>query len=259
MNSSGRALPPISAWWSSLPLSGSAQVPQLFFFSSLRAAAERLFMSRRTLLYLIVFAALQIVPAAHALTLRVQKDAVIATGVTPGGNAVFFAVLYDPASSMPERVRKATILTDEDGDGLVRLSMPGGVPPLGVWAVVDMATGSSKLGSMRGYDITPFDEAVEPSFKGDVRGRFSRLEREMSEAELLVVRPGQGAWTLRGTEGSREDDDPEPNGKLVLSFSKLVSLTADDRPPEALLPGDVVVLINTGDMRAFAGTLPNER
>jgi hypothetical protein len=216
-------------------------------------------MSRTGIVCLIVLATLLLSPAAQALTLRIERTAVVAKGVTPGGNAVFFGVVYDTASSIPGRVRKAAILKDDDGDGLVRLSMPDGVPPLGVWAVVDMATGSSKLGSLRGYDITPYDDAVEPSFKGDVRGRFVRLERDMSEAEMLVVRPGAGAWTLRGTEGSTDDEDSELNGKLVLPFSKLVSLTADDRPPGDVLPGDVVVLIDPSDMRAFAGTLPAER
>lgn len=207
----------------------------------------------------IVFATLLLNPAAHALTLRVGRTAVVADGVTPGGNAVFFGVLHDNSSSIPGQVRKAAILKDDDGDGTVRFSMPDGVPPLGVWAVVDLSTGNAKLGSMRGFDITPYDDAVEQSFKGDVRGRFVRLEREMGEAEMLVVRPGQGAWTLRGTEGGAEDDDSELNGQLVLPFSKLVSLTADDRPPGDVLPGDVVILINPRDMRAFAGTLPAER
>src|SRR5687768_9405034 len=123
-------------------------------------------MSRRPPVCLIVLATLSFfasVPAANALTLRVGRDAVVAAEVTPGGNAVFFAVVYDNAASIPGWVRKATILRDDDGDGVVRLAMPEGVPPLGAWAVVDMASGSSRLGSMRGYKLTPFEEPVETS------------------------------------------------------------------------------------------------
>lgn len=219
-------------------------------------------MSLRGVVCLVVLAFVEVfvnVHSASALALQVERKSVVATEVTRGGSAVFFSVGYDP-SPVPQKRRQATIVRDEDGDGVVELAMPEGVPPLGIWAVVDMATGAVQLGSPRGYDLSYFLDPVEASFKTDGDGRFVRLERDTDDLELLIVRPGKGAWTLRGVDGAETDADYNTNATVALSFDKLTPLGEHAAMSAGVvLPTDVVVLIDVTDMRVFAGKLAVDR
>jgi hypothetical protein len=192
--------------------------------------------------------------AAAALALRVERDAVVATEVTRGGSAVFFAVTFE-TGSVPLRARQATILRDDDGDGTVKLEMPEGVPFIGIWSVTDLATGAVRLATKEGYELIDLEEPAELSFRGGERGEFDRFEHRAQDVELLVVRPGEGAWTLRGTNGAQEDLDFEPNATLVLGMDRLTSLAENGRAASGVRAGDVVVLIDVASMRASAGTV----
>ena len=211
----------------------------------------------RTGFVCLVVAALSVCIAApaNALTVSVTKQAVTANEVTRGGSVLFYAVAYE-ADAVPKRVRHATVVSDDDGDGVVALSPADGVPLLGIWAAVDMTTGDAALGSRRGYRLIPFDQSPEASFKRDESGeKFSRLEQAGGDIELLVVRPGQGAWTFRIVDGSENDVDYTHNAVVTFPLDRLTPLEEGDLPPAALHDGDVVVMIDAGDMRAWTGTL----
>jgi hypothetical protein len=212
-------------------------------------------MSRRGSVCLFVFTALQIfATTAGALTLRVEKDAVVATEVTRGGSAVFFAVTFQ-AGPVPERARKAAVLRDEDGDGTVTLEMPDGVPFIGIWSVVDLATGAVKLGAKEGYRVIELEDLLAASFRRDREGRFETFEYRADDVEMLVVRPGEGAWTMQGTNGAAEDQDYAVDGKLVLGLERLVPVAEHGKAADGVRAGDVVVMIDVASMRASAATL----
>jgi hypothetical protein len=195
-------------------------------------------------------------PPAAALSLRVESDAVVASEVTRGGNAVFFGVTYDATGFAPERAHAAAIVHDDDNDGVVRFAPPGGVPPKGIWGVVDFATGAVQLGSRPGYRVLAAEEpALRSLQKADVSERLDRFERNIGALELLVVRPGQGAWTISATEGGESDDDRAGNGNLVVNVENLRSLLPAGAAPVKLQAGDVVLLIDPNDMRAEAATI----
>ena len=223
-------------------------------------------MSRTSIVCLLVCAlALGIAPVASALTLRVEQDAVVASDVTRFGKAVFFAVTYE-GGTVPMRSQKATVLRDDDGDGVIKLAMPDGVPFIGIWSVVDLANGAVQLGTKENYELIELEEPLAETFKrADRGGGYDRIEQFAGDVEMLVVRPGEGAWTMNGAKGGEEDLDFGATGKLVLGFGRLRTLsdrTSDrertldrERTPGALRDGDVVVVINVGEMRASAATL----
>ena len=213
-------------------------------------------MSRMGMVCLVAGAALLLSTAlpAGALTVRVERQSVTATDVSRGGSAVFFFLGYTPGA-VPMRVNQATIVADTDGDGIVEFSPEGGVPIIGIWAVVDGATGDVQLGTRRGYRLIDLEAPVEHSFIGAGDGRFTRFEQHGDDLQLLVVRPGAGAWTFNVTDGGPDDADYEGNGLVNLPLEKLTPLTPDGQPPAALLDGDVVVVIDAGQMRASAGRL----
>ncbi|HEV7920349.1 MAG TPA: hypothetical protein VGR02_06110 [Thermoanaerobaculia bacterium] len=216
-------------------------------------------MSRRIPVYLIVAAAVCLFAdarAAQALSLRVESDAVVVSEVTRGGSAVIFGVAYDVSGSVPTRMRTATIVRDDDGDGTVRYEPPQGVPRQGIWGAVDFATGAVQLGSRPGYRLMLLDEPLERSLQAqDGSARLDRFERAVAFAEILVVRPGQEAWTLTASEGGENDDDHFANDNLVVPVDHLIALSPGGKAPVRLQAGDVVLLIDTDNMRAAVTTL----
>lgn len=191
---------------------------------------------------------------ASALSVRVERQSVVATEISRGGSAVFFNLGY-VSGSVPTRVTTATVVADHDGDGVVELSPEGGVPLIGIWAVVDIGTGDMQLASRRGYRLIDLDAPVEHSFTGDDDGRYTRFQHRGGDLELLAVRPGVGAWRFHVTDGGEEDGDYMANGAVTLPLEKLISVTPDVQQPVSLLDGDVVVVIDAGQMRASAGRL----
>jgi hypothetical protein len=216
-------------------------------------------MSRTSLVSLILAFALG--SSAHAQTdkpfsVRVEANAIVASEVTHGGSAVFFGVAFDVQNHVRTRVDTAVIVRDEDGDGMVRHEVPEGLPRIGIWGVVDFTTGAVGIVSRPSRGVRPLDDAVGASFRSDDAGaHFVRFERQIGSAALLVVRPGREAWTISATEGGHGDDDYPMNGNLVIPPNRLVPLTPGGGAPEHLLPGDVVLLIDTGEMRAGTAAL----
>ena len=208
-------------------------------------------MSRLGLVCLIVFA---LALPASALTVNFEPNAVVANEVTPGGSAVFFAVAFDMSGGVRTRVRTAVIVRDDDGDGIVRYEPEGGVPWVGLWGVVDFTTGAAQVLSRSRGPLNNL--AVRGAFRSDEGGqRFPRFAHDLSSADLLVVRPGKGAWKAAATEGGDGDTDYMADGKVVIGAGHLVPLTDGQSAPEHLLPGDVVVLIDGDEMRAGSFTL----
>lgn len=207
-------------------------------------------MSRLGIVCLIVFA---LALPASALTLNFEPKAVVAKEVTPGGSAVVFAVAIDTSGYVRERLRIAVVLRDDDGDGIVRHELEKAVPRIGVWGVADVTTGVVKLAARGGYGRLR-DLQVEGAFRGDGTP-YSRFEHELTSADILVVRPGEGAWTASATEGGDGDDDYPTNGKLLVPVNKLVPLTQGIGAPEHLQAGDVVVLIDGDNMSGGTITL----
>jgi hypothetical protein len=207
-------------------------------------------MSRLGIVCLIVFA---LALPASALTLNFEPKAVVAKEVTPGGSAVVFAVPIDFRGGMRVRDRVAVVLRDDDGDGVVRYERERGVSRVGIWGVVDVTTGTHALTSPYGA-VSTF--LVDGAFRGDESGEhFPRFAFEVSSAEVLVVRPGVGVWRATAREGGDDDGDFIANGMLVLPANRFEPLEGTPAPPEHLLPGDVVLLIDADSMRAGATTL----
>src|SRR5436190_23987747 len=100
-------------------------------------------MSRGVVAIVIVLAALTSfsnVRAANAINVRVASQAVVVSGLTPGGSAVIFGVTFESGDAVPTRLRTATILRDDDRDGVVRYQPQEGIPRIGIWGAVDFAT-----------------------------------------------------------------------------------------------------------------------
>jgi hypothetical protein len=77
--------------------------------------------------------------------------------------------------------------------------------------------------------------------------------------ELLLVRPGIGAWGLTVGDGGASDGDGDRNGAIRLALAALRPVLLAPAAPSAVLPGDALVVIDTQTLQfAVQWALPSE-
>jgi hypothetical protein len=171
-----------------------------------------------------------------------QKSSVT-VAVAAGAQVVLFGVAREVAEDdVATVVRRSQVLTDDDGDGKVQWDLGLDVPFRSVWVAVDLATGQVATAAPAGYPL----RRVDWRGAGIVRSqsRADRVEDARTFAEVLLVRPGQGAWRLTVVDGSAADDDGAPDGKLAAALDRMIPLAGTAEPPSRFDPRDVVVLVD---------------
>jgi hypothetical protein len=63
-------------------------------------------------------------------------------------------------------------------------------------------------------------------------------------AEILVVRPGTGAWTLRLGDGGPADEDGAADGRLEAALDRMAPLAGSPPPPSTFQKDDVVLVLD---------------
>lgn len=169
-------------------------------------------------------------------------NTVKATGITPGGQAVWFGVAREQGLYRIEVVTRREIVTDEDGDGVVRLDVPGGIVPMSVWAVVDLASGEIALAMPPGTEsrLEPFPS---DGFVAGTAAGPGHLQLRKELQEMCLVRPGVGAWHGRAGDGAAGDGDGQPDGVVTIRPAILSSFGSAAKGIGDYRRGDVVVLV----------------
>jgi hypothetical protein len=180
------------------------------------------------------------------LTIRFSDGAITAEGVTAGGSVVFFAMTRDLVQAQPPLYgprQYMEIVRDDDRDGSVRLAVSRNAT-LGVWAVVDMASGAHGIAPTPGYE--PERVVFLPQvLKNDNAGQLRKLEWPFAEIELLLVRPGDGAWRLSASKYSGRDENKNSHAPLRIDVTSMEAVGASAAAaPHNFKPGDVVVVMN---------------
>lgn len=175
-----------------------------------------------------------------------EPDAVMVRGISPKGQTVWFSVAREISRRSTNVVPRHAIVTDEDGDGTVRLELGQEVPLRSIWFAVDLATGETTVAVPEGFPL------LEMELPGDaIPAALNRLDLERRFAYLLLVRPGVGAWQLRVGDGGASDEDGEPDGTLRAALSSLTPvLEGGPPPPERFSPRDVLLVIDPERMES---------
>jgi hypothetical protein len=203
----------------------------------------KLFKTLLLSLFLPAAALAQTPPGAQAPAISFQTSSVTVAGVTGKGQVVLFGVAREVAEDdVATVVRRSQVLTDDDGDGTVQWDLGRDVPFRSVWVAVDLATGQVAAAAPEGYPL----RRVDWRGLGIVRGnsRADRVEDARTFAEVLLVRPGQGAWRLTVVDGSAADDDGAADGKLAAALDRMIPVAGTAGPPARFDPKDVVVLVD---------------
>jgi hypothetical protein len=182
--------------------------------------------------------------------LKFESAAVVATGVSPGGHVVWFSVAREPQGFISRVVRREEVVEDLDKDGIVTFPVEEGVPFKSIWVAVDLASGHFAIAGPPGY---PLNEIPFPA--GGVRpvGGFVRqLRNSRGVAEILVVRPGVGAWGLSVGDGGEGDEDGANDGVVLADLWDAYAIGTGPPVPEQLSPKDVLVMVDPQQMEFYA-------
>jgi hypothetical protein len=186
------------------------------------------------------------VPAAAGPALSLLAQEVDADGMTPGGVVVWFgmgreALEYSAAHSELQEAALA------DGQGHAALPVPAGVPEQSIWVAVDLKTGAYVQASPAGFAPGGFQLGGGALNLG-AGSAADKLLDPADVIQVLLVRPGQGAWAATiGRGGPRDEADPAESS-LKVSFGNLDPLVPGVPAPAKLAPKDLVVVTHPRTM-----------
>jgi hypothetical protein len=183
-------------------------------------------------------------PALAAPRISFEAGAVVASGVTPGGGVAWLTASRGLRGWVPWLAWDGALAADQDGDGVVRFAVEGGVSPMSVWMAVDLAGGEVAVASPEGWQPPGLAVAAQPLGVG-ASGRLDRVVQPSGEMLVFVARPGEapGVWEVRAVDGGAADEAAAP-GALEVPLAALRPLGESPPAPEELLAGDVVLLIH---------------
>lgn len=201
-------------------------------------------------LILPILAASAAAPSSAAeLTAHLEERSLAVSGVAPGADVALLSVWRERIRDVATRiVHLSELASDDDSDGAVRFELEEDPPTASVWVVVDVTSGESAILAPEGYPI----RQIESEGRGIGRA-LGRLVVAREDLLVLAVRPGVGAWSLAISDGGREDDDGEPDGRASARLAALQPL--GDSPPApngGFDPGDVVAVIDANTMSVAA-------
>jgi len=185
--------------------------------------------------------------AAAAPVITFAPQAVVVSGVTPGGKVACFSVAREISERTATIVRRPRLAEDDDKDGSVRLELDRKVPFQSIWVAVDLTTGESAVAVPDGYPLHRVD--LPGRNLGHGGGKPDWVEDDRGYVDVFIVRPGQGAWWGTVGDGGETDDDGAYNGRLIASLVRLHGVGASPPgAPQHFSPHDVVVVIDPNRM-----------
>jgi hypothetical protein len=175
--------------------------------------------------------------------LVVSDQAVTATGMTPGGTVVWLGMGRKAVEYEATFVRRRGSL-QADSRGQVQVPLTEAVPPQSIWAAIDLASGAYATASPAGF--TPLILTLGPeAFELRGTGFADRLADVADYAEVLLVRPGQGAWGKAIGRGGADDESNPGDVAFRLAFDRLEPFPGTTAPaPDKLSAKDLIFVLH---------------
>lgn len=173
---------------------------------------------------------------AEGLRLRVGENELLVSGARPGASVLVIGVTREPRGYTSLMRTHALPAVTADARGEATVPYGAAVPVKSLWVAVDTLTGMSAA-------VAPAEQPVRefaaPGGEGGERIAFHR-----TALELLVVRPGAGAWSVSANEGGRGDGDRRLDGRLTMVPAELEPVLGRNHLDGGLRPGDVVIALD---------------
>lgn len=182
--------------------------------------------------------------ATLSMDLSFTDTTITAAPVQPGHRIVLFGAGHAPALWQLGTFCRSTVLTENGGS--VSYQPEGGVAARSVWIAIDLDTGDTSL-SLPDAGPTPVDFAPERLLRSE---SGDRVTDSRSATNYLLVRPGEGAWTIYADDGGAADEDGINDGSYTFAIGAMAPLTGDPAPT-VLAAGDVLVGIDRMELEYF--------
>ncbi len=201
-------------------------------------------MFRKVLAFAMAVIALPAWGMAPTIDLPTDTRGEITIGETSGGSTVALigaSRRWNGHGSTLSLVSES--LTDDDRDGRVTLSPHSGVSEQSLWIAVDVATGEVNAASPEGAATRAFDLTGAELRRGPFN-ELSRIRLTGRQANILLVRPGQGAWHRMVGDRSVYDEDDIGDGAFTLALDQMVPFVGNEEAPPFLEGDDVLVILD---------------
>ena len=196
-------------------------------------------------------------PVVAEPTITFDASAVVASGITPNGQVAWFSIAWDRWQGMNRVTRRDRIDTDA-GTGEVTFDLDGPVPVNSIWVAVDLSTGTYSA-ARPGDPQLKIDALPGAWLEKGAGGAVDALQADRDFLEILVARPGVGAWGESVGHGGASDLGGGADGVTRAGLGAMRPIGRTASAPSKATPGDVVVLIDPNAMQCFAATLGSVR
>jgi hypothetical protein len=195
-------------------------------------------MRLRAALSLVVLSGL---PLMAQPVLSFQSREVVASQLTPGSKAAWFAISHDPQPYRRRISMLANVNRDDDRDGSSHFAVDA-VSNESVWIAVDLTSGQLAVAS-------PRPELVQRSSERLAPGQIAKIARAGDFLSWFLVRPGAGAWSLTTEDSGIDDADLTNDGKVTLTLARMQPIGDSPAAPHELRAGDILLVV---DPHSFA-------
>lgn len=186
------------------------------------------------------------VPSAQFLGQSVRIS-----GVTPGGAVAYVSISIEPSDWLNRIVARDGFIADDDRDGVVTIEL-GARPALrSVWGIVDVSSGASSVAAPEGFTSALMDPRDRMNKARGIVGSLDAVEIERNELEILLVRPGVGAWRLTANDGGAADADRSANRMVRAALNAMTALGPSGSPPSRVEPGDVAIALDPEELSHY--------
>lgn len=192
-------------------------------------------------------------PPLKGPVLTFDGSTVVVSGVTPKGSVLLCGALNEPKGYYIQLSPVSVVLTDDDGDGVVRYDTKASVAWRSVWAATDLETGDYTTG------WPSRSRAKQVPFRGRglvhaANGKLNQVEHAGDMLNVVVARPHGNGWTGQFVDGSGNDADGKPDGKVNMAIGKLKPVRPDATaaPLDELIASDVVFVIDAEHLEIVA-------
>jgi hypothetical protein len=184
---------------------------------------------------------------AQTLQVSVGERSVVASGSAADSRIAWFGVVREP-SNFASRIVVPKTIAVSDSHGVSRFESDKPLSPRAVWVAVDMTTGAYGVGIPAEGTAQPFNDFPDVLKNW---GQSKKIVASHALVDVMLVRPGVGAWTMRTGDGFDSDDDRNNNGVFTAGFDSLRSVGTSPVFQHKIEKGDVLVLIDSRTLEYF--------
>lgn len=181
--------------------------------------------------------------AAPKPNIRFEARAIVAQGIAAHGSVLLLGIAHEPQPYALRTREYALALHDDDGDGVVRLTLKGEVPSESVWVVVDMSSGEYSVAEP-GNGKLHIKPLKAPQLVRRGSDRSAKVVADSEFVKFWIVRPGVGAWIRTVEDGGRGDADQGGDGKAAGRLDEFEPIGRAPAAPTDFQRDDIILAID---------------